>query len=351
MPHPLLTIGVPTYNRATDLDNLLASFVRELKKISPDMIEIIVSDNASNDGTPEVVRKHCEACPQIRSVRNDANIGMQANLAQCIDLATGEYIYLIGDDEVIVEDGLFTILSSIKNNTNVSIFIFNYIYEGNPEMPKMLQQACGHPIDTHVSNVKEFVFRHGWLWTLGNLAMVVARTAPLKATDRSPHMVHTFMQAGLYLDTFHKDQLLFVDKSIFQTFIRSQTVNKDRWEKDGTVAGWSRVFESIEYLIDKGVLPSLLPLGFYNHCSAAWFPSWNLLFDVVLKRVARGDMNIADDDWLAVMRWIVKVDNPHVRDRILNVIETLKVTYNITRASHTNFLRLSNLFRTALMGM
>ncbi len=58
MPEPMLSLCVPTYNRAGFLRGTLdrvASQVSCLAASSAGTVEVVVSDNASTDGTAEVV--------------------------------------------------------------------------------------------------------------------------------------------------------------------------------------------------------------------------------------------------------------------------------------------------------
>src|SRR2546426_11874154 len=73
---PLVSIGLPTYNRSEFLAGVLNNFRRQ----TFEDFELIVSDNASPD--PEVARL-CERIaaedPRIRYVRHDKNLGSMAN--------------------------------------------------------------------------------------------------------------------------------------------------------------------------------------------------------------------------------------------------------------------------------
>ena len=71
---PILTIGIPTYNRAHYLTNLLDGICRELAAGRFDgQIEILISDNASADNTREVVQQYRDEFP-ISYYRNSTNI-------------------------------------------------------------------------------------------------------------------------------------------------------------------------------------------------------------------------------------------------------------------------------------
>ena len=65
---PLLSICIPTYNRAECLEDCLRSLERATQGLI-DRVQIVISDNASTDHTPEVVQKWAAVLP-IRYIRN-----------------------------------------------------------------------------------------------------------------------------------------------------------------------------------------------------------------------------------------------------------------------------------------
>ena len=94
---PQFTIGIPTWNRADFLKRALAS---ALDQTAAD-VEVIVCDNASSDGTAEVVRSCGD---RVRYHRNDTNIGATANFEKAFALATSPYFSWLQDDDLIHRD-------------------------------------------------------------------------------------------------------------------------------------------------------------------------------------------------------------------------------------------------------
>jgi glycosyltransferase involved in cell wall biosynthesis len=84
---PLVSIGLPVYNGerflAESLDSLLAQTHRNL--------EIIVCDNASTDGTEEIVREHAARDRRVRYVRSERNRGVAANFNRAFHVARGPF--------------------------------------------------------------------------------------------------------------------------------------------------------------------------------------------------------------------------------------------------------------------
>lgn len=97
---PKISVCIPTYNRAALLKECLGSLVIQTFRD----VEIIVSDNCSTDDTQAVIA----ACqdPRLRYCRNDTNIGPYANLNRLLDLAQGEYVCILHDDDLYAPDFL-----------------------------------------------------------------------------------------------------------------------------------------------------------------------------------------------------------------------------------------------------
>src|ERR1700741_4037653 len=102
--NPLLTIAIPTYYRGRFLNQLLEILAPQLKGES--RVELIISDNSSQDETPAVVDSFKKTGLSVTYKRNETNIGADANFLQCYQMASGEYVWIVGDDDVIVSGGL-----------------------------------------------------------------------------------------------------------------------------------------------------------------------------------------------------------------------------------------------------
>jgi glycosyltransferase involved in cell wall biosynthesis len=93
---PLVSICVPTYNRAA----LLSESLRAICKQSYAPLEIIVSDNGSTDETERVCRQFAETDTRIRYFRQATNIGLHPNYNFCFDQARGDVICFFHDDDL-----------------------------------------------------------------------------------------------------------------------------------------------------------------------------------------------------------------------------------------------------------
>ena len=79
MQSPLLSICIPTYNREKYLQECLDSIIGQ-EGFSTQDIEIVISDNASQDGTMSLVESYKAKYPNIQYFRNAENIGAIRNV-------------------------------------------------------------------------------------------------------------------------------------------------------------------------------------------------------------------------------------------------------------------------------
>ena len=113
---PLLSICIPTWNRSKFLRISLESFLEQIKDIDISELELYVSDNCSDDDTPNVVQEYIARKLPITYNRNETNIGAAGNFRKCMEWASGKYILLLGDDDILKPGAVKLILDVIRNN-------------------------------------------------------------------------------------------------------------------------------------------------------------------------------------------------------------------------------------------
>jgi abequosyltransferase len=126
---PLLTIAVPTYNRAIYLDQLLAVLMEQINGDA--RVELLVSDNASQDDTYALVMRYKDRGFAFRYIRNETNIGADRNILQCHEQAAGEYVWIFSDDDLIAPGALTRIVEALSTGRYDLVSIGAYFFEGD----------------------------------------------------------------------------------------------------------------------------------------------------------------------------------------------------------------------------
>lgn len=116
IPNTLLSITIPTYNRADFLDYSLEVHVPLARAYN---VQIYISDNASTDLTKEVVEKWQQEYPLIYYFHNEINLGPDRNFELALKYPKTEYIWLLGDTYQIPKNGISYLVELISTTTYI----------------------------------------------------------------------------------------------------------------------------------------------------------------------------------------------------------------------------------------
>lgn len=125
MQTTLLTIVIPTYNRAFYLDRCLNSVCSQI--VDYNNIELIVANNASTDDTDSIVKKYIAESNKIKYINRPENIGPNGNFADCFIVAKGKYFWIIGDDDFLISNSLGNILNMLNKGNYGVVFLKGFI--------------------------------------------------------------------------------------------------------------------------------------------------------------------------------------------------------------------------------
>lgn len=97
MKNPLVSILIPTYNRA----NFIADTIQSALNQDYNNFEVIVGDNASTDASWAIIQRIAEVDSRVRPFRNDANVGPVRNWIECVRRARGTLSKILWSDDLI----------------------------------------------------------------------------------------------------------------------------------------------------------------------------------------------------------------------------------------------------------
>jgi len=110
---PLLTIGIPTWNRSKELQECIQLVAAQIETCG-ESVEIFVSDNASSDGTEALLCEMETRLGFLRHSRNESNVGADRNFIEVLKRSSGKYVWLFSDDDFMTKGSLAEILRIIK---------------------------------------------------------------------------------------------------------------------------------------------------------------------------------------------------------------------------------------------
>ena len=122
-----LTIALPTFNRERLLDQQLEWLSQAIKRYENE-VEIIISDNCSEDRTPEVIErwKSAFAGTTLRLNRNHRNLWAVRNIARCMQMARGRHVWVISDDDPIKSEAIGYVLDRLTKTPDLALIVLNF---------------------------------------------------------------------------------------------------------------------------------------------------------------------------------------------------------------------------------
>ena len=129
MKQLLLSIAIPTYNRAKPLEAQLSSLHKQLSQsLFSSSIEVVVVDNCSDDSTQDLIKDYSakEKEYTFSSYKNTKNIGSDLNFGQAIIRSQGIFSWVLSDDDVLCEGAVDNIYKSLRANQEVGFCFVNY---------------------------------------------------------------------------------------------------------------------------------------------------------------------------------------------------------------------------------
>lgn len=221
-----MTIGIPTCNRVRLLENALASALDQ----SYPNVEIVVSDNASNDGTSNLLADYGD---KITVISQQENIGMTRNWDACLSASSGEYFLLLSDDDYLEPDAVQRLVDGYGDRDEPIAFVY-----GRTVVHKANGDRVDHPVTPPVlENSIDFILENYRNRRFASLGAVLLRTSEMRAlggyrNDRFDLVSDCAMMFGIcLLNPVRK--VRFVDAPVFNYRVHGSNLTTseklDRW--------------------------------------------------------------------------------------------------------------------------
>ena len=119
----LLSICIPTYNRPESLLNCLNSLAKQKNKD----FEVCISDNCSKKNIKNLIKPFRKKLKIVYN-RNKKNLGFALNVLKVSSMARGEFIWFLGDDDLLTNNSVKYLTNKIKKSQDIDFFWINSYY-------------------------------------------------------------------------------------------------------------------------------------------------------------------------------------------------------------------------------
>ena len=138
---PRLSVGLPVYNG----EDYLAESLEALLGQTYEDFELIISDNASTDGTADICRRYAEQDSRIRYIRQARNLGCNPNHNFVIQQARGELFKLASDDDLYARDLLKRCVDALDESPHL---VLAHSWSATIDTSSTVINFVNYPVDT-----------------------------------------------------------------------------------------------------------------------------------------------------------------------------------------------------------
>lgn len=110
-----ISICIPTHNRAKFLAETLENVLQQ----ATDEIEVVIVDGASSDNTKEVAEQYRKKFRNFIYYRGEKNMGVNRDMGRTIELAHGDYCWMLSDDDCLKPGALNQMLKEIESGCEI----------------------------------------------------------------------------------------------------------------------------------------------------------------------------------------------------------------------------------------
>ncbi len=132
MKEKILTIGVPTYNRAIFLDKALGILLPQVQLYNS-KIQVLISNNSSTDNTDDVIDKYKKKGYAFDYFRQPENLGPEGNFTYIYNSVKTKYLWLLSDDDILFPGAVSKIMSVLSTH-DIGVLYLNNVWSNDESL-------------------------------------------------------------------------------------------------------------------------------------------------------------------------------------------------------------------------
>jgi glycosyltransferase involved in cell wall biosynthesis len=241
VPQILVSVCIPTYNGEATLAETLDSIISQ----AGDDIEVLICDDASTDSTASIAGEYAKRSPNVRSMRNEKNVGMDRNFARAALSARGEYVWFCGQDDILEPGAIGKCREVLRDQRGVDLVYFNYRFCSD-DLTHVIKGAF-----LDVSNDRYFEGAEDYFREIDHcptfLPSVLMRRRFWEVTPYEQFVGTHYVQVGVWLYNFERANTVLVASPDYVT----GRIPEDSWKRQSgqmlfeTSSGNLDVYDSV----------------------------------------------------------------------------------------------------------
>ena len=222
---PLVSIALRSFNQKTFLKECIDSILKQTYT----NFEIIIADDASSDGSVELIKKYATDYPKIiKPILNEKNQGHTKNLNLALFACKGKYIAIFDGDDLMHPDKLKLQVEFMEKNTDCNVCYHNTDFFDNKTGKSLYLR--NNKNNSHTGNVKTMI-KYGMFNT--NIANIIRRKViPEQGADERVTIASDWL---FYVECLiNGGQILYIDKVLAKVRRHPNNITQTKFLKNLT---------------------------------------------------------------------------------------------------------------------
>ena len=259
----MITFTIPTWNRKEKLRVCLQSLIEQIKTIN-ERILIAVYNNASDDGTEIVLKEFKENHPEIiKYITGSDHVRGEESFKRAFLLADTEWMWMFGDDDILVSGGLVEVVSLLKRK---DVDFIHAAEKSRVSGENRIYNA------TLLDLCQGFGFVEMTGFISGNIARTKKLHEVLNGEFVEIYRDASYFQSLILLDAFASSKAAFINAPIIDLQNNEQTAETGgRWLKEDVAIRYVNIADGLASLVERGKIPSELTEEFFRYLSGNLF--------------------------------------------------------------------------------
>jgi len=300
---PKICFAIPTWNRAAKLRRCVDSIAQQILSTQVDAA-IYISDNCSDDETPQVTKELANQYPFVTFARRTEHGGVFDNLSDVTEHAKGDYIWWFGDDDELLPGGLQKVVEHLGDDSVA------YLSAGNGWFkPHSGKVAAGKLLDlcNHM----------GWNqvigWITGDLLRQDVAQKVCHLLRQEPYKLDAYAHVGAVLTVAGELNALHIDYPIVQPVEQQKAVDIERWAKENIGWRYFLLINSFKHMYEQKILTRKFKPKFFKYLN---YYLWDRFISNMIASSVKQDGGFPDTGWDTILLMAEMVDDADVRKSI-----------------------------------
>lgn len=309
-----LCFGIPTWNRGVKLERCIRAMVEQIRETgSAGEVGIFVSDNCSDDDTPVRLRNLMTQFPDILYVyrREQHSANGHDNFEEVFRRTPGEYIWIFGDDDILLPGALNTVLNILKQNK-----------------PALVHAGHGwfkpHSMGIYSGTVLSFANKMGYNQFIGWITSIILHREFAHRMISVPQWLTykecAFPQTCGVLHVAAYQPAIVIDHALVEPMEPQTKEDMERWAKGNTAWLYVLLVDSLKMLFEAGSLKEKLKPGFFRYLN---YYLWDR-FTVNMIASHFSDSPWPEKGWDNILLMAEMVDDMDTAKRIRNSVNSAR---------------------------